>query len=142
MKSVVAHLYPKIVAGDPARLFKSYNLKFPDGGQKRDFVYVKDCVNVILWLLDNPSVSGLFNVGSGTARSFEDLAIATMKAAGIEPNIEYIEMPEILRGKYQYFTEAELSGLQKAGYVNSPTSLEDGIFDYVQNYLMSDDPYR
>lgn len=141
MKSVVAHLYPKVMAGEPARLFKSYNPNFSDGGQKRDFVYVKDCVKVILWLLDNSSVSGLFNVGSGSARSFEDLAIATMKAARLEPRIEYIEMPEILRGKYQYFTEAELSSLKKAGYLTPSTSLEDGVFDYVQNYLMSEDQY-
>jgi ADP-L-glycero-D-manno-heptose 6-epimerase len=142
MKSVVAHLYPKISSGQPARLFKSYHPDFPDGGQKRDFVCVKDCVNVILWLLENPSISGLFNVGSGIARTFEDLAIATMKAAGVEPRIEYIEMPETLRGKYQYFTEADLTNLKVAGYPHLPTCLEEGVLDYIQNYLIAEDPYR
>jgi ADP-L-glycero-D-manno-heptose 6-epimerase len=142
MKSVVAHLYPKVIAGEPARLFKSYRPDIPDGGQQRDFVYVKDCVNVILWLLDNPSISGLFNVGSGIARSFHDLAFFTMKSAGLNPQIEFIDMPETLREKYQYFTEADLNNLRKAGYHQPLTSLEAGINDYIQRYLKADDKYH
>lgn len=142
MKSVVAHLYPKVKAGEPARLFRSAHPQYADGGQLRDFVYVRDCVAVVCWFLNNPQVSGLFNVGSGKARSFADLATATMRAAGVEPRIEYIEMPESLRARYQYFTEADLAHLRSAGFTQPTTTLEDGVEDYVKYYLAASDQYR
>lgn len=142
MKSVVAHLYPKVVAGEPARLFKSANPDYADGGQLRDFVYVKDCVSVVEWFLENSHVSGIYNVGSGAARSFADLATATMKAAGITPRIEFIEMPETLKARYQYFTQADISHLRAVGYAKPTTSLEEGIQDYVTQYLSKADAYR
>lgn len=141
MKSVIAQSYPKIAAGEPVTLFKSHNPKYEDGGQLRDFVYVKDCVKVILWLLDNPTVSGLFNLGTGSARSFKDLALATFDAAGKDPAITYIDTPISIRDKYQYFTEANMQKLKKAGYGGNFYSLEDGIADYVQTYLAKDDPF-
>jgi ADP-L-glycero-D-manno-heptose 6-epimerase len=142
MQSVVAHLYPKVARGEPARLFKSYRPEYPDGGQLRDFVYVRDCVDVMLWLADNPSISGLFNIGSGQARSFLNLAHATLAALGKQPHVEFVEMPETLRKKYQYFTQADLTRLRAAGYQKPMTTLEAGVGDYVQRYLATDDPYR
>jgi ADP-L-glycero-D-manno-heptose 6-epimerase len=141
MMSVVAKLYPRIMENEPARLFKSYRPEFPDGGQERDFIWVGDCVRVMLWLLDNPDVSGLFNVGTGRARSFADLARATFTAAGLEPNIEYIEMPESLRPKYQYFTQADTTKLRGAGFSAPFTELEQGIAVYVREFLAAADPY-
>ncbi|MEQ8964251.1 MAG: ADP-glyceromanno-heptose 6-epimerase [Azospirillaceae bacterium] len=142
MRSVISKLHPQIVAGEPARLFKSYRPDYPDGGQMRDFVWVDDCVDVMCWLYDNPSVSGLFNIGSGKARSWLDLAHAVFDAAGIEPRVEFVEMPESLRAKYQYFTEASLAGLRAAGYDRAMTPLEDGVRTYVRDYLAAEDPYR
>jgi len=142
MKSVIAHLHPQVARGDAARLFKSYRHDYPDGGQLRDFVYVRDCVDVMLWLAETPSVSGLLNIGSGQARSFLDLAHATMAALDREPRVEFVDMPESLRDKYQYFTEADLTRLRAAGYRRPMTTLEDGVRDYVQSYLATDDCYR
>ncbi|HTU24538.1 MAG TPA: NAD-dependent epimerase/dehydratase family protein, partial [Pirellulales bacterium] len=142
MKSVVAHLHPQLQQGNAARLFKSYRHDYPHGGQLRDFVYVRDCVDVMLWLAETPSVSGLLNIGSGKARSFLDLAHATMAALDLAPRVEFIEMPESLRDKYQYFTEADLTRLRAAGYRRPMTSLEDGVRDYVRTYLATDDCYR
>lgn len=142
MKSVIAQSYPKIAAGDPVTLFKSHNPEYEDGGQLRDFVYVKDCVKVILWLLDNQNVSGLFNLGTGQARSFKDLAEATFKAADKPLNISYVETPVSIRDKYQYFTEAKMQKLQQAGYGGNFYSLEDGIAEYVTDYLSKKDSYR
>ena len=139
MMSVICKLYPQIMAGEQAKLFQSHHPDYDHGGQLRDFIYVKDCVSVMMWLLDNDHVSGLFNVGTGQARSFKDLAEATFRAAGKEPDIEYIPMPEHLRDKYQYFTQANMDKLHKAGYDTPFTSLEDGITDYVQNYLANDE---
>ncbi len=141
MMSVVCKLYPEIKAGKSARLFKSCNPKYGDGGQLRDFVYVRDCVDVMLWLFDNKHVKGLFNVGTGKARSFKDLAEATFKAANLNAKIDYIDMPEHLRDKYQYFTEADMGKLARAGYKKPFTSLEDGIRAYVQDYMAKDDWY-
>ncbi len=140
--SVCCKLYPQIIAGATAKLFKSHHPDYSDGGQLRDFVYVRDCVDVMLWLFDNKDVNGLFNVGTGKARSFKDLAEAVFTAAGKTPKINYIDMPQQLRGKYQYFTEANMQKLVDAGYDKPFTSLEDGIRDYVQNYLSQEDPYR
>lgn len=140
--SVICKLYPQVVAGASAKLFKSHHPDYEDGGQLRDFVYVKDCVNVMLWLYDNKNVSGIYNVGTGQARSFKDLAEATFKAADVPVKINYFDMPENLREKYQYFTEANMSKLRAAGYDKEFTSLEDGVQDYVQNYMAQEDAYR
>ncbi|MBL4906632.1 MAG: ADP-glyceromanno-heptose 6-epimerase [Sneathiella sp.] len=142
MKSVIAQSYPKIAADEAITLFRSHNPDYEDGGQLRDFVYVKDCVKVILWLLDTPDVSGLFNLGTGQARSFKDLASATFKAAGKPENIHYVDTPEAIRDKYQYFTEANMNKLREAGYGGNFYSLEDGIAEYVTDYLSKADPYR
>jgi len=139
--SVLYRIFPHARAGRPVHLFKSYNPQYKDGAQLRDFVYVKDCVSVVLWLLDHPEVSGLFNVGSGKARSFADLAAALFDAVGKPLQIHYDEMPVGLRDKYQYFTEAKMERLQAAGYTQPMHTLEDGVKDYVQHYLMKEDPY-
>ena len=142
MKSVVAQIYPRAAKGEPARLFRSHRADVPDGGQKRDFVYVRDCVDMMLWLYDHPEVSGLFNIGSGTARSFADLATAVFRALGQEPDIDFVDTPPELRDRYQYFTAARMERLRAAGYAAPPTTLEDGVRDYVQRYLAAADPYR
>jgi len=140
-RSVVAQIFPHAQHGRPVKLFHSYNPDYKDGEQKRDFIYVKDCVKVMAWLLGNPQVNGLFNVGSGKARSFNDLATATFAAVGKPAAITYIDMPEEIRGKYQYLTEAKMDRLRAAGYKDEFYSLEDGVKDYVQNYLLKDDQY-
>jgi ADP-L-glycero-D-manno-heptose 6-epimerase len=142
MKSVVAQIYPRAAKGEPARLFRSHRADVPDGGQKRDFVYVRDCVDMMLWLYDHPEVSGLFNIGSGAARSFADLAAAVFRALGQEPRIDFVDTPPEIRDKYQYFTEARMDRLRAAGYTTPPTTLEDGVRDYVQRYLAAADSYR
>ncbi len=141
MKSVVAHVFPHVKNNEEVQLFKSYNPDYKDGQQLRDFVWVGDCVDVVLWLLDNPKVSGLFNVGFGEARSFHDLAKAAWDATGQEPKIGYKEMPEELKGKYQYYTKANIDKLRAAGYTAPMTSLEDGVKKYVQDFLSKEDPY-
>jgi ADP-L-glycero-D-manno-heptose 6-epimerase len=142
MMSIVAKLVPAARRGDKARLFRSHNPQYPDGGQMRDFIYVRDCVDAMLWLLDHDEVSGLFNMGTGTARSFADLAAATFRALGREPAFDFVETPVAIRDKYQYFTQASMARLRAAGYDRPFTSLEDGVTDYVQNYLVAPDPYR
>ena len=107
----------------------------------RDFVYIKDCVDLIWWLLENPDVGGICNVGSGTARTWNDLAAAVFAAMGRPLSINYIDMPEALRGKYQYFTEADMGWLERKECPLAFHSLEDGVRDYVRNYLLADDPY-
>ena len=141
MRSVVAKIYPVAAAGETARLFESHHPDFEHGGQSRDFVYVADCVKVVLWLLENPQVSGVYNLGTGQARSFKDLAMAVYRALEVEPQIEYVPTPEEIRDKYQYFTQADMSRLRAAGFDQDFTSLEDGVKDYVQNYLHTPDPY-
>lgn len=135
MASMVFHGYHQIKDMGKIRLFKSCNPQYQDGGQLRDFVYVKDICSVILWLLENPSVNGLFNVGTGKARSFQELAEATFASLELSPNIEYIDMPEHLKEKYQYYTKAEMQKLRKAGYNKDFYSLQKGVKDYVQCYL-------
>jgi ADP-L-glycero-D-manno-heptose 6-epimerase len=142
MQSVVAKNYSVVRDGQPLRLFRSYRAEYADGGQLRDFIYVRDCVDVVLWLLDNPQVSGLFNLGTGQARSWLDLAKALFAATGRAPAIEFIDMPPTLIEKYQYFTQARMDRLRSAGYQRPFTSLEEGIADYVRRYLAADDPYR
>ena len=133
MQSVVAKVCPLVEAGNPVHLFKSHKPGYADGGQLRDFVYVKDCVAVVVWLLRNPAVSGLFNVGSGAARSFLDLVKAVGAAVGREPDIRFIDTPVELRDKYQYFTQADMTKLRAAGFDHPFHSLEDGVRDYVRS---------
>ncbi|MBV8341919.1 MAG: ADP-glyceromanno-heptose 6-epimerase [Gammaproteobacteria bacterium] len=142
MRSVVALKYPLVAAGQPVTLFRSHRAGVPDGGQKRDFIYVRDCVAVMLWLLEHPRVSGLFNLGTGQARSFAELAAALCTALERTPRIEYVDTPPELRTHYQYFTEARMERLRSAGYAAPFTSLEDGVCDYVRRYLAQPDPYR
>jgi ADP-L-glycero-D-manno-heptose 6-epimerase len=143
--SVVYHAFPQVRDKGSLRLFKSYRADYKHGEQKRDFVYVKDVVDVIYHLYSSRriAVSGVFNLGSGKARTFNDLGKAVFKALGHQKEkIEYIEMPEQLRGQYQYFTEATLDELRRrTGYKGKMTSLEEGIADYVGQYLLKDDPY-
>jgi ADP-L-glycero-D-manno-heptose 6-epimerase len=141
MQSVAAQIWPDVAAGRSVRLFKSYREGVADGGQLRDFVYVRDVADVVEWLASRPDVNGVFNLGSGRARSFKEMAEAVFGAAGKAPQIDYIAMPEAIRDSYQYFTEASLDRLRRAGYEGQFTSLEDGIGDYVGGYLSQSDPY-
>jgi ADP-L-glycero-D-manno-heptose 6-epimerase len=140
--SVALQLWRQISSGAHATLFKSHHPDYADGGQKRDFVWVGDVVDILLWLHDRPNVGGIYNAGSGQARSFVELAEAVYAALGKEPQPRYIEMPEALRGNYQYFTEAKLDRLRQAGYHKPMTGLEDGVRDYVRNFLNRPDIYR
>jgi ADP-L-glycero-D-manno-heptose 6-epimerase len=142
MRSVVARNFAEVRQGTPLRLFRSYNAKYADGGQMRDFIYVRDCVDLILWFLDNPKISGLYNLGTGQARTWMDLANAVYGALGRTPKIEIIDMPVELQPKYQYFTQAKMERLREIGYQRPFTSLENGIGDYVTRFLNSEDPYR
>jgi ADP-L-glycero-D-manno-heptose 6-epimerase len=142
MKSVASQIWPKVREGQSVQLFKSYRPDVPDGGQSRDFVYVRDAADVTRWLLENPQVNGIYNLGSGHARTFEDVARQVFAAAGKNAQIEYTPMPPAIRDKYQYFTEARMERLIQAGYAKSPTTLEEGIGDYVGRYLSQPDPYR
>ena len=131
MASVILHAYRQIKETGKVKLFRSHNPNFKDGQQLRDFVYVKDVAKVILWLMQNKPENGLYNVGTGKARSFYDLADNTFKAMGMKTNIEFIDTPLEIRDKYQYFTEANMSKLRKVGYDEPFTSLEDGVREYV-----------
>jgi ADP-L-glycero-D-manno-heptose 6-epimerase len=142
MRSVIARSFDTVRRGESLRLFRSYRPEYPDGGQLRDFIYVRDCVAVMMWLLDNPGVCGLFNVGTGAARSWLDLGRALFRACDRPEQIEFIDMPLELRERYQYFTEAKMARLRAAGYTAAFTSLEDGVADYVRRYLAAADPYR
>jgi ADP-L-glycero-D-manno-heptose 6-epimerase len=142
MASVAYHTHQRIKRGEKARLFRSHNPQYADGAQMRDFVWVDDCVDVLLWLYDNPDKQGLYNVGSGKARSFLDLTHAVYKALGRTPEIEWVDTPKEIRAKYQYFTEARIDRLRAAGYRKPTTSLEDGVGTYVRDFLEALDPYR
>jgi ADP-L-glycero-D-manno-heptose 6-epimerase len=142
MQSVVAQKYPLAAAGKALTLFRSHRPDVPDGGQKRDFVYVGDCVNVVSWLLEHPGVNGLFNLGTGHARTFEDLGRALYAALGQPFEVEYVAMPEVIRPNYQYFTEASMERLRQAGYTRPFTSLVDGVREYVERYLSKPDRFR
>ena len=142
MRSVLSQLHAQAKTTGKLRLFKSYRAEYADGGQLRDFVYVRDCAQVILWLLDHPKVSGLYNLGSGTARSFLDVAKALMATLPkLTLAVEYFDMPEELKSGYQYMTEAPIQRLKAAGYDRPFASVEDGIKDYVANFLEAADPY-
>jgi len=141
--SVVAQIHPVAARGEAFPLFRSHRPDVPDGGQTRDFVWVGDVVDVILWLLDHPKVSGLFNLGTGQGRSFLDLATAVYQALDQEPRIVWRDTPEAIRDKYQYFTQARMDRLRAAGYDRPFTSLEEGVGRYVRDFLdCQDDPYR
>jgi ADP-L-glycero-D-manno-heptose 6-epimerase len=135
MRSVVHQIYPAAANGNAVRLFKSDHPKYPDGGQLRDFIYVKDCCAIVNNMLAAGAVSGIYNVGTGKARSFSDLAEAVFSAVGREPRIEYVDMPESLRGRYQYFTQADTSKLTVSGFAPRFHDLEGGVKDYVQTHL-------
>ena len=137
MRSVVHKAFEQVRDTGKVKLFKSRNPKYKDGEQMRDFIYIKDAVNMTLFFLDNKYINGLFNIGSGQARTWNDLVTALFKAIEKPVNIEYIDLPEHLADKYQYFTEANLSKIKSAGYKKEITSLENSINDYVKNYLLS-----
>ena len=141
MASVVLQIHSTAVKGETCRLFKSHHPDYEDGGQLRDFIWVGDCVDIVLWLLENPNVSGLFNCGTGKARSFADLARAVYAALDKNADIKFIDTPEDIRDKYQYFTQARMDRLIESGYTKPMMSLEDGVSEYVQKYLNADDPY-
>jgi len=141
MRSVIHKSFGQIRETGGVKLFKSYQPDFRDGEQKRDFVYVKDCADVIWWLLKNSGVTGLFNLGTGHARTWNDLTRAVFAAMGVEPEINYIEMPEEIRQHYQYFTEAHMDKLQSTGCPVRAMPLEDAVSDYVKNYLEKGSQY-
>jgi ADP-L-glycero-D-manno-heptose 6-epimerase len=141
MTSVIFKAFHQIRETGKVRLFKSYKKEYPDGGQMRDFVYVKDCLDVMWWLFNNSKVNGIFNLGTGKARTWNDLIKAVFAAMGHKTNIQYIEMPVSLRNQYQYFTQAQMNKLKTAGCPVKFSSLEDSVRDYVVNYLQQTDPY-
>jgi ADP-L-glycero-D-manno-heptose 6-epimerase len=142
MMSLVAKRFDEAKAGKAIHLFKSHRAGIADGEQKRDFIYVDDAVAVVRWLMETPSVSGIFNVGTGKARSFCDLMTAVFTALGKQPNIEYVDMPEAIRDTYQYFTQAEMRNLRRAGFSANFLSLEEGVKRYVRQYLDRADRFR
>jgi ADP-L-glycero-D-manno-heptose 6-epimerase len=142
MQSVVATVFPDAQAGRSVRLFKSHREGIGDGDQQRDFIYVEDVVAVVRWLIDHVHVSGIFNVGTGRGRSFRDLVTALFRALRREPNIVYFDMPETLRGRYQYFTQAAMYRLRQAGYDQAFTPLEAAVADYATRFLAAADRYR
>ena len=142
MMSVLARRFDDIKAGRPVQLFKSHRQGIADGDQRRDFIYVDDVVRVMMWLLATPSISGLFNVGTGKARSFKDLMLSAHAALGTFPNIQYVDMPESIRGSYQYFTQSRVDRLLGAGYNGGFTALEAAVASYVKGYLDSADRFR
>ena len=138
MRSVVSKAYEQIAETGRMTLFRSHRPDYRDGEQKRDFLYVKDAVRMTLWLAENEQAKGLFNLGNGTARTWLDLGSSIFSALGQEPNIEFVDMPEILRDKYQYFTEATIKKLRSCGYGDDLFSLEEAVSDYVTAYLAPD----
>jgi ADP-L-glycero-D-manno-heptose 6-epimerase len=142
MMSVLARRFDDVKSGRAVQLFKSHREGIADGDQRRDFIYVDDAVRVTMWLLATPSVSGLFNVGTGKARSFKDAMLAAYAALGTKPNIEYIDMPAAIRGSYQYFTQSDADRLQRAGYNGGFTALEDAVQTYVKDFLNRPNRFR
>lgn len=141
-RSVVHQIFEQLRDTGRARLFQSHHPDYGDGGQLRDFVWVEDCAAMVEWLLDKPDISGLFNCGTGKARSFLDLANAVFAAMGRAPEIDFVPTPEAIRRHYQYFTEADMAKARQAGFAHNPVSLEEGVRRYVVDYLMTEDPYR
>ncbi len=141
MTSVIYKAFNQIRETGKVRLFKSYKKEYPHGGQLRDFVYVKDCVDVMWWFLNNPDANGIYNLGTGKARTWKDLIKAVFSALERKTNIQFIEMPESIRNQYQNFTEAQMNKLKTAGCAVNFASLEETVRDYVVNYLQNHDPY-
>lgn len=141
-QSVVAKLYADARYEASVKLFRTRNAELADGEQQRDFIYIKDAVNVVLWLLSQPDKSGIYNVGSGQAQSFNHLAQSLFAALEKEPNIKYVDMPPSIAAQYQAYTQANIDKLRAAGFDHTMHSLEDGVKDYVQSYLLKADPYR
>ncbi|HYD34127.1 MAG TPA: NAD-dependent epimerase/dehydratase family protein, partial [Methylophilaceae bacterium] len=141
MASVALHSFNQFRELGTVKLFKSNLPEYADGMQLRDFVYVKDAAAIVAYFLTTRDKSGIYNIGTGQARAFKDLALAVMNSMGKKPSITYIDMPQDLHGKYQYFTEANIAKLRATGYTHPFHSLEDGVSDYVQNYLLKPDPY-
>jgi len=142
MQSVVKHSLDQYNKTGIVKLFKSYNDKFKNGQQTRDFIYVDDCVSLINWFLENKNISGIFNCGTGIERSFEDLVTSMFKAINVPPKIKYIEMPENIKHQYQYYTRANMKKVIDKGYKIKALTLEEGVYDYVTNYLLSNDKYK
>ena len=141
MRSMVQKGFEQIRDTGKLRLFKSYKKEYPDGGQKRDFIYVKDVVETMLWFYQHPRTQGIYNLGRGAAESWNELADALFKAMGKPKNIEYIEMPDPIKNQYQYFTEADLNKFKKTSCPAKFKNLEEGVRDYVQSYLLKKDSY-
>ncbi|MCP4439731.1 MAG: ADP-glyceromanno-heptose 6-epimerase [Aureispira sp.] len=141
MASVIFHTHRQIAKTGKMKLFKSHRPDYKDGEQSRDFIYVKDLLSILYFLMEKRPASSLYNVGTGGARTFWDLAAGTFRAMGLEPDISFIDTPEDIRDTYQYFTEATMDKLREAGFIQPFYSLEEGIKDYVQNYLMVDKYY-
>ena len=141
MASVIFHAFNQIEKNGEVKLFRSHNPDYKDGEQLRDFIYVKDLIDVCIFLMEEKKHSGLYNLGTGTARTFLDLARSTFAALDLEPNISFIDTPEDIREKYQYFTQANMSKLKEIGYDKEFTSLEDGVREYVQDYLSAEKTY-
>ena len=137
MISIILKTYKQICNSESTSLFKSYNIDFKNGEQKRDFIYVKDCVKVLMWFMEHTNKSGLFNVGTGEARTFNALVSNVYKNMNKNININYIDMPKSIKNQYQYITKADLANLRSIGYTFPFTSLEDGIKDYINNHLMN-----
>ncbi|MDO8877488.1 MAG: ADP-glyceromanno-heptose 6-epimerase [Pseudolabrys sp.] len=142
MASVLSKVFAGAKAGQPVKLFKSHRDGIGDGEQRRDFIYIDDVVAVVRWLIDTPSVNGIFNVGTGKAESFRDMIGAMFKAMGRAPNIDYVDMPESIRGQYQYFTQSSIENLRRAGYNAGFTPLEAAVGQYVTGYLDQADKYK
>lgn len=142
MASVIWHAYKQALETGKIKLFQSHRPDYGDGEQRRDFIYVDDLARVILWLLDNPNANGIFNLGTGQARTYNDLAAAIFGALDKKPEIEYVPTPESIRNSYQYYTQADMTKLKDAGYPYPFTSLEDAIGSYVREHLQKSNPYR
>jgi ADP-L-glycero-D-manno-heptose 6-epimerase len=142
MQSVLAKVFDSAKAGQPVRLFKSHKEGVADGDQRRDFIYIDDVIAVIRWVLDGSAPNGIFNVGTGKAESFRDMITSMFKALGRAPNIDYVDMPENIRGQYQYFTQASVENLRRAGYNAGFTPLESAVSQYVTGYLDQADRYK
>lgn len=141
MASVIFHAFNQIRASGKVKLFRSHKEGYENGEQLRDFIYVKDIINICFWLMQNQPASAIYNAGTGTARSFNDLVKSTFAGLDLQPVIEYIDIPEDIRERYQYFTEADMDKLKEAGYTNEFYSLEKGVDDYVRNYLSKNSFY-
>ena len=142
MRSVVTKAYPDAANGRKVTLFRSHHPDYEDGGQMRDFVYVKDCVDVMLWLRETAPASGIYNLGTGRAQTWLELMGALYSALGQELQVNWVDTPPEIRGKYQYFTQADMTKLRDAGYTKHFAPVEEGVADYVARYLSNEDPYR